>query len=241
MHQRIQFLTRRLEETIESRDYYANLYYSTKQKLEATRSSLQYVMQHLKFIGNQGNWRTIQSYILLVDVTVVTTVASQVEGDNLLKHKSSSQYTLVEDQSLLTSAPLKSRTQSLSVDSIPSKGSSTLQKSRRKVMTPVTSSSKSDESSPSNLEYKSYKGISSNEFIELCQQLSDPDCPFSYLQWVNAKSCVSMKVNVAFDRLTNCRMGSVEVMETFCYNLGKNTSLVELRCTMHDNNNGFIH
>ena len=112
----------------------------------------------------------------------MTTVASQVEGDNLLKHKSSSQYTLVEDQSLLTSAPLKSRTQSLSVDSIPSKGSSTLQKSRRKVMTPVTSSSKSDESSPSNLEYKSYKGISSNEFIELCQQLSDPDCPFSYLQ-----------------------------------------------------------
>ena len=55
------------------------------------------------------------------------------------------------------------------------------------------------------------------------------------------KSCVCMKVNVAFDRLTNCRMGSVEVMETFCYNLGKNTSLVELRCTMHDNNNGFIH
>ena len=50
-----------------------------------------------------------------------------------------------------------------------------------------------------------------------------------------------MKVNVAFDRLTNCRMGSVEVMETFCYNLGKNTSLVELRCTMHDDNNGFIY
>ena len=37
---------------------------------------------------------------------------------------------------------------------------------------------------------------------------------------------------VAFDRLTNCRMGSVEVMETFCYNLAKNTSLVELRLTI---------
>ena len=50
-------------------------------------------------------------------------------------------------------------------------------------------------------------------------------------------------MNVAFDRLTNCRMGSVEVMETFGYNLGKNTSLVELRCAMLDYNNDdlFIH
>lgn len=55
LHQRVQFLTRKLQEAVESRDYYANLYYSTKQKLETTRSSLHYVMQHLKFIGNQGN------------------------------------------------------------------------------------------------------------------------------------------------------------------------------------------
>ena len=34
---------------------------------------------------------------------------------------------------------------------------------------------------------------------------------------------------LTIDRLTNCRMGSVEVMETLCYNLAKNTSLVELR------------
>ena len=111
----------------------------------------------------------------------MTTVASQVEGDSLQKHKSSSHYTAMEQSSLM-SAPLKSRTQSSSVDSIPSKGSSTLQRSQWKVMTPITTSSKSDESSPCNLEYKSYKGISSNEFIELCQQLSDPNCPFSYLQ-----------------------------------------------------------
>lgn len=55
LHQRVQILTRKLQEAVESRDYYANLYYSTKQKLETTRSSLHYVMQHLKFIGNQGN------------------------------------------------------------------------------------------------------------------------------------------------------------------------------------------
>lgn len=55
LHHRVQFLTRKLQEAVESRDYYANLYYSTKQKLETTRSSLHYVMQHLKFIGNQGN------------------------------------------------------------------------------------------------------------------------------------------------------------------------------------------
>lgn len=65
LHQRVQFLTRKLQETIESRDYYANLYYSTKQKLESTRSSLHYVMQHLKFIGNQGNWMNIQTYTLI--------------------------------------------------------------------------------------------------------------------------------------------------------------------------------
>ena len=55
LHHRIQFLTNKLQEAVEDRDYYANLYYSTKQKLEATRSNLQYVTQHLKFIGNQGN------------------------------------------------------------------------------------------------------------------------------------------------------------------------------------------
>ena len=84
----------------------------------------------------------------------------------------------------MTSAPLKDRrSQSLSVDSIPCKqsASSSLQRN-----TPSGSSYKSgggsDESSPSGLEYKSYKGISSNEFIELCQQLSDPNCSFSYLQ-----------------------------------------------------------
>ena len=42
-----------------------------------------------------------------------------------------------------------------------------------------------------------------------------------------------MKLNDAFHRLTNCRMGSVEVMETFCYNLAKNTSLVELRLNIY--------
>lgn len=40
-------------------------------------------------------------------------------------------------------------------------------------------------------------------------------------------------MNVALYRLTNCRMGSVEVMETFCYNLSKNTSLVELRLLLN--------
>ena len=44
---------------------------------------------------------------------------------------------------------------------------------------------------------------------------------------------LSSLMNVAHHRLTNCRMGSVEVMETFCYNLSKNTSLVELRLLLN--------
>lgn len=59
LHQHIQFLNSKLQEAVESRDYYANLYYSTKQKLETTRSSLHYAMQHLKFISNQGTVRSL--------------------------------------------------------------------------------------------------------------------------------------------------------------------------------------
>ena len=126
----------------------------------------------------------IQTYSLIYWLLLVTTVASQVEGDNLRKHKSS-QY-IARESSPLTSAPLKDRrSQSRSVDSIPCKQSASSGSQRNS--TPSGSSYKStgggsDESSSSSLEYKSYKGISSNEFIELCQQLSDPNCSFSYLQ-----------------------------------------------------------
>ena len=36
-------------------------------------------------------------------------------------------------------------------------------------------------------------------------------------------------ITFTFHRLSNCRMGSVEVMEAFCCDLTKNTSLIELR------------
>ena len=127
-------------------------------------------------------------------------MASQVEGDNVQHHKTS--HYVVEPSTLppstipstipLASPPIK-RPDLLPVvqtDSIPSKeNSSSLQRNRKtatpsppKSATTGSTGERSDQSSPPNLEYKSYKGISSNEFIELCQQLSDPNCPFSYLQ-----------------------------------------------------------
>lgn len=116
---------------------------------------------------------------------LVMTVASQVEGDHLRQQKLP-QYMNAEP-SPVTPAPVK-RPESLNdvrSDSIPSK-----ETSHRRVITPNSPKStttgstgeRSCESSPPNLEYKTCKGISSNEFIELCQQLSDPNCPFSYLQ-----------------------------------------------------------
>ena len=125
----------------------------------------------------------------------MSTVAAQVEGDNLRHHKTS-HYT-VEPSTTPSTIPLASppvkRPDSLTVaqtDSIPSKETSSSLQRNRKTATPSPPKSattgstgeRSDQSSPPNLEYKSYKGISSNEFIELCQQLSDPNCPFSYLQ-----------------------------------------------------------
>ena len=125
----------------------------------------------------------------------VSTVASQVEGDNIKHHKTS--HYMVEPSTIPSTIPLASppvkRPDLLNVvqtDSIPSKeNSSSLQRNRRaatpsspKSTTTGSTGERSDQSSPPNLEYKSYKGISSNEFIELCQQLSDPNCPFSYLQ-----------------------------------------------------------
>lgn len=122
----------------------------------------------------------------------MTTVVAQVEGDHLQPHKSSSHST-VEPSTKQFTTSLK-RPESLIVipsHSIPSKPvllSSNLQRNRKLASTnslKSTTTGSSSEASPAsatNLEYKSYKGISSNEFVDLCQQLSDPNCPFSYLQ-----------------------------------------------------------
>jgi len=129
------------------------------------------------------------------------TVVSQIEGDGWQKHKSSK---IMDMSSPMTSTPIKKRLSVTAVpaDSIPSKDMTTTSRrsGNRKMSYPkgnsvvdvspprnnyLSSRSKSvsDESNQSpNSEYKSYKAITPSEFSDLCQQISDANCTFSYLQ-----------------------------------------------------------
>jgi len=132
------------------------------------------------------------------------TVVSQIEGDGWQKHKSSQ---IIDMSSPMSSTPIKRHLSmtTFPADSIPNKdmtitsqhsnnrkisypqGNSAFNVSpagfARNNYTSSRSKSVSDESSQSpNSEYRSYKAITPSEFSDLCQQISDPNCTFSYLQ-----------------------------------------------------------
>ena len=136
-------------------------------------------------------------------MVTANTVVSQIEGDGWKKHKSSQ---IMDMTSPVTSTPIKKHLSVSAVppDSIPSKDmTGSRQTNTRRILqsqgnsgfdlssATITdrtnnysrSKSLSDESSQSpNSEYKSYKAITPGEFSDLRQQLSDPNCTFSYLQ-----------------------------------------------------------